>query len=282
MQHLSIDEWQVYLSESTPTKNENGSQTVKKTKLHAMSNELAQAWEHRIGTGSNSFFLFISMCTERHLLASLRTMPLRGCPVSPDGLEFWSVVTNLTVHSFSLAWSGNGLAKGEHIGLPVDDAAGEAGMDDTGVGRGVGSFKLRTSVSVSGNCLSGHGTTVGQLSASEFLSVHSADDDPRGRLWDSEKERWSFSTGDNMLGVPPAVGVTDRVEAGVPGGVALCGSGTVDGEDGSGVLNSLLCRCVLFLFFFTRPKNRFRSWTSQIAWRMLNTSSDKSSVSTLF
>lgn len=66
------------------------------------------------------------------------------------------------------------------MGLPGDDAAGEAGIDDTGVGRGVGSLRPRISVSDRGKVLSGNGDTAGQLSNSPLLSAQSVDEVLRG------------------------------------------------------------------------------------------------------
>lgn len=71
-----------------------------------------------------------------------------------------------------------GLARGEHIGLMDGDmGAGEAGIEGTGVGKGVGSFRLSTSVSVKGKVRSGNGTTAGQDSISAALTRLSVDED---------------------------------------------------------------------------------------------------------
>ena len=74
-----------------------------------------------------------------YLFANFKTIPFRGAP-PVSLLDPWSV-TSLTVHSFfSLLASEAGLANGEHIGLPGDEAEGDAGTEDAGVGSGVGSL----------------------------------------------------------------------------------------------------------------------------------------------
>lgn len=100
-------------------------------------------------------------------------------------------MTSLTVHSFfSPLASEAGLAKGEHIGLPGDDADGEAGTEEAGVGRGVGSLSEDTSDSDNGNVLSGHGGTGGQSSSSfTDFSDRSVEEDLRCKSLESENER---------------------------------------------------------------------------------------------
>lgn len=72
----------------------------------------------------------------------------------------------------------DGLARGEHIGLIVGDiGAGEAGIEGTGVGRGVGSFRLSTSVSVKGKDRRENGVTAGQDSISAALKRLSVEED---------------------------------------------------------------------------------------------------------
>lgn len=127
-----------------------------------------------------------------YLFASFNTIPFLGAPpVSPPGPGPWSV-TSFTVHSFfSLLASEAGLAKGEHIGLSAgDDAEGETGTEEAGVGRGVGSLSDEKSESDSGNVLSGHGGTGGQSSSSftDFSDL-SVEEDLRCRSLESEKER---------------------------------------------------------------------------------------------
>lgn len=97
----------------------------------------------------------------------------------------------MTVHSFfSLLASEAGLANGEHIGLPGEDASGEAGKDEAGVGRGVGSLSDVKSDSDNGNVLSGHGGTGGHSSSSftDFSDL-SVDEDLRCTSLESDNER---------------------------------------------------------------------------------------------
>lgn len=126
-----------------------------------------------------------------YLFASFNTIPFLGAPPeSPAEPGPWSV-TSLTVHSFfSLLASEAGLAKGEHIGLPGDDAEGEAGTEEAGVGRGVGSLSEETSDSDNGNVLSGHGGTGGHSSSSftDFSDL-SVEEDLRCKSLESENER---------------------------------------------------------------------------------------------
>lgn len=100
-------------------------------------------------------------------------------------------MTSFTVHSFfSLLASEAGLANGEHIGLPADDADGEAGKEDAGVGRGVGSLREVKSDSDNGNVLSGHGGTGGHISSSfKDFSDLSVDEDLRHGSLESDNER---------------------------------------------------------------------------------------------
>lgn len=101
-------------------------------------------------------------------------------------------MTSFTVHSFfSLLASEAGLANGEHIGLPpADDADGEAGKEDAGVGRGVGSLREVKSDSDNGNVLSGHGGTGGQISSSfKDFSDLSVDEDLRQGSLESDNDR---------------------------------------------------------------------------------------------
>ena len=126
-----------------------------------------------------------------YLFANLRTIPFLGGP--PESLPEpgpWSV-TSLTVHSFfSLLASEAGLARGEHMGLPGEDAAGEAGNEEAGVGSGVGSLSAVKSVSDSGKFLSGHGGTGGQSSSSKTdFSDLSVEEDLRCASLESESER---------------------------------------------------------------------------------------------
>jgi len=95
-----------------------------------------------------------------------------------------SLVTSFTVHSFFslsilsfISVSLAGLARGEHIGLEEGDSkAGDAGVEGTGVGRGVGSFKEASSVSDRGKLRRENGFTVGHDSPSIFTRL-SVDDD---------------------------------------------------------------------------------------------------------
>lgn len=146
-----------------------------------------------------------------YLFASFKTIPLRGAP-PVSLLDPWSV-TSLTVHSFfSPLASEAGLANGEHIGLPGDEAEGEAGTEDAGVGSGVGSLSEEKSDSDKGNVLSGHGGTGGQISSSfRDFSDLSVEEDLRCGSFESERERWNFSmvVGCDDVGVVDADGDKD-------------------------------------------------------------------------
>lgn len=76
------------------------------------------------------------------------------------------------------------------MGLPADEAVGDAGKDEAGVGRGVGSLRELRSLSESGNVLSGHGGTGGQISSSliDFSSL-SVDEDLRCGSFESDNDR---------------------------------------------------------------------------------------------
>ena len=149
-----------------------------------------------------------------YLFANFNTIPFRGAP--PGSLpETWSV-TSFTVHSFfSLLASGAGLAKGEHIGLPGDDAEGEAGTEEAGVGSGVGSLSDDKSESDKGNVLSGQGGTGGQTSSSftDFSDL-SVEDDLRCGSLESERERWNFSMDDGSIDVGVMVADGDKEATG--------------------------------------------------------------------
>lgn len=149
-----------------------------------------------------------------YLFASFKTIPFRGGP--PESLPDpgpWSV-TSLTVHSFlSLLASDAGLANGLHIGLPTDEADGDAGIDEAGVGRGVGSLRELKSVSESGNVLSGHGGTGGQISSSFIdLSSLSVDEDLRWGSFESDNDRWNLSTKGSVPEVDEFVTDGDNME----------------------------------------------------------------------
>ena len=122
----------------------------------------------------------------------------------------------MTVHSFfSLLASEAGLANGEHIGLPGDEAEGDAGTEDAGVGSGVGSLREEKSDSDNGNVLSGHGGTGGQTSSSfKDFSDLSVEEDLRCGSLESEKERWNFSMDDTSVGVGVVVADGDKDDAG--------------------------------------------------------------------
>ena len=77
------------------------------------------------------------------------------------------------------------------MGLPGEDADGEAGKEEAGVGSGVGSFSDVKSESDSGNVLSGQGGTGGQNSSSfTHFSDLSVEEDLRcGRSLESDNDR---------------------------------------------------------------------------------------------
>lgn len=76
------------------------------------------------------------------------------------------------------------------MGLPADEGEGDAGKDEAGVGRGVGSLRELRSLSESGNVLSGQGGTGGQISSSliDFSSL-SVDEDLRCGSLESDNDR---------------------------------------------------------------------------------------------
>lgn len=77
------------------------------------------------------------------------------------------------------------------MGLPGEDADGEAGKDEAGVGSGVGSLSDVKSESDNGNVLSGQGGTGGQKSSSftDFSDLSVEEDLRCGRSLESDNER---------------------------------------------------------------------------------------------